>query len=217
MLKVTKYQSEHGYVFDFETIEGKFTILFCGNLDLYWMNNHGNISESPETMSYTITKENYYIYSLFNELYKNVKKTNIFEFDEIEETLCNEEETEASKKRIKELNNNIRKREKYNPKRLFKDNMIQWHCDDFDYDEASVLKIKKEKDKFIVIFEKSKVKDLHLRYAVRFRNSGSRYEPFNDLFMKMYNKLIDYDPEYHQIHIEEYLYQKKQKKLKKLY
>ena len=45
--------------------------------------------------------------------------------------------------------------------------------------------------------------------SIRFRNSGSRYNPFNIIFMKMFNKLQEYNPEYHQIHIEELEYQKK--------
>lgn len=32
--------------------------------------------------------------------------------------------------------------------------------------------------------------------------------------MNMYNSLSEYDPNYHQIHIEEYLYSKKLQKLK---
>jgi hypothetical protein len=119
------------------------------------------------------------------------------------------EELENKRKEIKDLNDDLKKSEKYNPNRLFRDGVIEWHCDDFPYEESSVVKIKKEKEKFIVIFEKSKNTDIYLTYHVRFRNSGSRYEPFNIIFMKMYNKLIDYDPEYHQVHIEEYLYQKR--------
>ena len=45
--------------------------------------------------------------------------------------------------------------------------------------------------------------------VVRFRNSGSSYDPFNIPFMKFFNKLQEYDPEYHQIHIEEVILQKK--------
>ena len=43
------------------------------------------------------------------------------------------------------------------------------------------------------------------RITVRFRNSGSRYDPFNIIFMKLYQGLCALDYEYHQIHIEEYL------------
>ena len=42
-------------------------------------------------------------------------------------------------------------------------------------------------------------------YCVRLRNSGSRYDPFNILFMNMYYKLCVYEPDYHQVHMEELL------------
>ena len=47
------------------------------------------------------------------------------------------------------------------------------------------------------------------RICIRFRNSGSTYDPFNIIFMRMFNKLQEYIPEYHQIHIEEMNYSKK--------
>ena len=50
---------------------------------------------------------------------------------------------------------------------------------------------------------------MSITYSIRFRNSGSRYEPFNICFMQMYNELKNYDSNCHQIHIEEYLYKQK--------
>ena len=56
--------------------------------------------------------------------------------------------------------------------------------------------------------------------SIRFCNSGSRYAPFNILFMRMFNKLQEVDDvnDYgHQIHIEEYLYNNdKQKNIQKV-
>ena len=53
---------------------------------------------------------------------------------------------------------------------------------------------------------------------IRFRNSGSFYNPFNVLFMRMHNKMKKIDDVNdigHQIHIEEYLYNKQKNLLKK--
>jgi hypothetical protein len=211
MLEITKEKNEHGYIFTILTDDGKFDISFAGNLDLYWGNVYdGNILEEPNSKQFMITKGNYYLYSLFEELYENIKNCNVFTLDETSIFFCETvEELENKRREIKDLNDDLKKSEKYNPNRLFRDGVIEWHCEDFPYEESSVVKIKKEKEKFIVIFEKSKNTDIYLTYHVRFRNSGSRYEPFNIVFMKMYHKLINYDPEYHQIHIEEYLYQKR--------
>ena len=78
-----------------------------------------------------------------------------------------------------------------------------------------MLEIKYQEDKYIITFHQGKEDFGFPTYAIRFRNSGSRYEPYNLAFMNMYNSLSEYDPNYHQIHIEEYLYNKKLQKIKK--
>lgn len=211
MLEIAKQKTEHGYFFLISTNEGKFSISFQGNLDLYWSYLYDrSIVETSNFKSFVVTKENYFLYSLFEKLYDDIKHCNIYQFDKSYVSLYeSEEEIEARRLELENLNNSLRESEGYNSERLFKNDAIEWHCDDFPYEEASVLRIKKEEDSFVVTFEKSKEENMYLTYSVRFRNSGSRYNPFNSAFMKMYNKLIDYDPEYHQIHVEEYLYQKK--------
>ncbi|MDD3048693.1 MAG: hypothetical protein PHQ89_01715 [Bacilli bacterium] len=207
MLEITKKLAEHGYYFIITTEEGSFEISYEGNLDLYWANKYsGSILDQPASKSFTITKENYYLYTLFNELYQNVKKCNVFTLEEIDIAFCADKE-EINEKRLEKekLNQRLKKGEEYNQERLFQNEVIEWRCDDFSYEEASILKIKKENNAFIVIFEKSKQKqtDVKATYSVRISNSGSRYNPFNILFMKMYNSLLNYEPKTHEPHIEE--------------
>ena len=38
------------------------------------------------------------------------------------------------------------------------------------------------------------------------------YDEFNCVFMRMYNQFLEYEPDFHQIHIEEILYKEKVKK-----
>ena len=92
--------------------------------------------------------------------------------------------------------------------KLFKNYVINWHSDDCVYEKSSVLEIKKENEDYIVTFHKSK--EDFMSYSVRISNSGSRYGYFNIPFMNMYTKLCEYNPDYHQIHMEEYLYRQKQ-------
>ena len=97
---------------------------------------------------------------------------------------------------------------------LYENGKITWYSDDFAIcDNASNFSIKKAKDYFLVTFTKSKTEEFNgcyfPTYSVRIRNSGSRFDPFNNAFMGMYHKLREYYPEYHQIHIEEYLYKKR--------
>lgn len=214
-IKKIKRESVHDcyYQFIITADEGSFEISFAGNLDLYWRYLYRkNIMEEPESKYFTITKENYYLYSLFEELYKDVKNCNIFELSDSDIFYCEDEhEIESKRQDFKRWNNDLKRQEKYNPHRLFQNETIEWHCDDYHYDEGSVVIIKKRKESFVVTIEKSKIADPFFTYSVRFRNSGSRHQPFNQLFMKLYNKLITYEPEYHQVHIEEYLYQKRLK------
>ncbi|HOZ53931.1 MAG TPA: hypothetical protein PKY25_01175 [Bacilli bacterium] len=162
MLEIEKSKGERGYSLIITTEDGSFKISFEGNLDLYWTNLYkGSLLDQPESKSFTITKENYYLYLLFERLYEDVKKCNIYKAD------------------------------KY---------------DILFYEDASVVRIVKKEDVFVVTIEKSKEENMYQTYSVRFRNSGSRYCPYNVVFMKMHNELIDYNPEYHQIHFEEIIY-----------
>lgn len=192
MQEVEKYKNYWNYdTFVIKTDKGSFEILFAPNGDLYWRYlNEINILDDKEKQELIITKENYFIYELFYTLYEFIKNNKVF-YD-------NETPFEV------------------NENNLFKNEMIEWYSDELPIDIASKLTIKKEDDTFKVIFEKSKkiYDGIFITYTIRFRNSGSRYNPFNISFMNMYNELKKYDPDNNQIHIEEYLY--KQKTLKKL-
>ena len=74
---------------------------------------------------------------------------------------------------------------------------ITWYSDETAHKVANYLKIKKETDCFIINFNiqenidgydsdfNSSLYDI----SIRFRNSGSRYDPFNIIFMRMYERL----------------------------
>ena len=85
---------------------------------------------------------------------------------------------------------------------LVKRNLITWKSDDRDYGDPDFVKIYKGDDAFYITFVRQS-KHLHIGTSVRFRNSGSSYQPFNMSFMRLFNKLQEYDPDYHQIHMEE--------------
>lgn len=196
MLEVEKRKNAHDYdVFAITTEEGTFEISFQNNLDLYWRYCYeGNILDTLATHTFTITKENYFIYSLFDNLYNSIKEGNPY----------------------KGYSDNLKK---FNNELLFKNNIIDWHSDDFDYDKASCVMIEKLEEQYKITFKKSKpdwTQGLFITYCVRFSNSGSRYKPFNVAFINMYQDLKKYNFDYHQIHMEEYLYNlEKQKILKR--
>lgn len=190
MIELVKKKSDKYFYYYVQTDEGRFKISFEGNLDLYWTYIYeGNLLNGPESHTFKITKENYLFYSLIDELYNNIKNDNPFGKEDKEYDY-----------------------DRFNQNKLFEDETIKWHSDDCIYEESSILEIKKEKDDYKITFYKSK--EDFMSYSVRISNSGSRYGYFNIPFMNMYNKLCEYDPNYHQIHIEKYLYNEKVKKLK---
>lgn len=196
MVEINKIKDTYDYyVFTIQTDDGIFEISFQNNLDLYWRYIWDYVDEG-DTKEFIITKENYYFYSLIEELYDSIKNYQSFGKDN-------------------ESFDDIKKYDQYNPYGLFKEGAIDWHSDDAIYDTASRLVIKKEMDFYKIIFVKGIIDYDMETYVVRFSNSGSRYSPFNVNFMKFYYELGKYEPDYHQIHIEEYLYNKRCKCLRK--
>ena len=202
MVNIEKIKYEKGYIFKIYLDEGIFTITFAGNLDLYFNYECSNsILEEDKIKTFKITKENYFLYSIFSKLYEYVKNCNIYSDDE---------EINLDYK----LNDMVRNYEKNNPKRLFQNNIIDFHSDDYSYEDSSRMLIKELEEEIELTFIKGRTDVLPETFAIRICNSGSRHYPFNVLFMQLYNKLIEYEPEFHQIHIEEYLYELKRSRKK---
>jgi len=175
----------------------QFIISFQGNLDLYF--SLVNFDKEPY---FIINKSNNILYQLFDKLYNDVKNCNIFDNDE--------------------LNRNYIYRSEY--KKLFNNDIIEWKSDDYPDEIAQSFRIIKYEDKFKIEFSPL-ITDKNIDYyiepqlknwiSVRIRNSGSKYDPFNIVFMKLYNALCDYEEiDINQINIEEYLYNKKKTLIK---
>ena len=206
MIKLDKKKDTNGYDrFKIITDDGIFGIMFGGNLDLYWYYwPKENIIDWPLFKTFTITKENYFLYQKVNELYENIKEQKPYQ--KIEPLLLVEQDLKNS--------NELKKRD-YAYEKLFQDGIIKWYSDDAPLEEASRLEINRLEESYTITFYQGKEEYNFPTFSVRFRNSGSRYKSYNFAFMNMYNNLGEYDPNYHQIHIEEYLYSKKLQKLKK--
>lgn len=203
MLEIERSKNYFNYdVFTINTDNGIFQISYENNLDLYWgFIPNKNMNECDDSYSFYITKDNYYLYDAFLGLYTAIKNKKPYSND----PYILDSETRNIK--VKYIDKYL-----YN---LYNNGKIEWHSDDFPYDEGSILNIKREKDKFLVTFTRSKKDDILRTFYIRIRNSGSFYEPFNIAFMNMYGKLKEYNPNYHQVHIEEYLYNQKVLKRKR--
>ena len=228
-MNITKIQSEYGYSdFHIEKDNQRLEIVFAGNGDLYLILDNNQLEvqtykehlkhlNSPYQEKFIITKENYFIYQLFDELIQDIEDSRIYlpttNELELEFDFFGEENKESSEERCKRLNEEHKKYYRY--KLLFEDGIICWHSDEHIFEDADRVKIYRSNDEIILEFSRPPVKEEEYIYritgrtGVRFRNAGSTYEPYNIIFMRMFQKLQDYIPEYHQIHIEELEYQKR--------
>ncbi|MBR4230714.1 MAG: hypothetical protein IKR74_00980 [Bacilli bacterium] len=218
---VKKEKSESGLNVFLEKDGKQLGFTFGGNGDLYWLIKTKNHDEDK---TFVITKENYGIYDLFEQLFEDIKNINIFELDEddlpyyIETELEKLEYLEELKQRNESEKIKYRELGYANYHELFdeKTKTITWYSDETAHEVANILKIRKEDDRFIIEFSiqphlDGYDEDFHKSYyiPIRFRNSGSSYSPFNIVFMRMYNAMKEVDDINdigHQIHIEEYIY-----------
>ena len=183
-------------------------VLFAGNLDLYWcitdqsreLDIHGS-----DSISLDITKENFELYEVFRDLFTDIS----------DKRVCDSVDSEVyDKYNYANYNELISKDRK----------TITWYSDDSACEVGSYLVITDNQDSFHVEFHTQahiegfdrEPKSLH-SITIRFRNSGSRYNPFNMAFMDMYHKMQgieDVHKKGHQIHIEEYMYDVARKRCK---
>lgn len=191
MTTIEKIEHEHGYLFNIYFDEGIFYITFGGNGDLYW--NFISKDNNLDEINLIITKENYLLYNLINELYERIIN---YDFSDIIY-----KNNDLHREYFK---NALIYQDEFNEERLVKNGEVDYHSDDGEYDLVNVFQIKKVNDKYVITFKK--VNKKINSFAVRICNNGSRYEHFNTIFMRMYKKLVEY-PDLDQIHIEEYLYQ----------
>lgn len=195
--------------YDVSLIDGDkvLNLAFGGNLDLYWQLYELNSDTDCKKIDFVITKENFFIWNLFDKLYNDVANY----WDNVRDnSLVSQSEEHKS------YVDALRRQDECNPQRLFKNGVIEWHHDGNPYDESNILRISRSGDNYVVEMDFNS-KDYFMDYGlVRISNSGSRYQPFNGMFMKMFNALQEYDFDYHQVHMEEIFYDQDNPKVLKL-
>ena len=177
MIKVKKSYTDYCYeCFYIKTEEGTFKIYRDYNLNLCWSPVIDD-EISNDYFEYTITKDNKYVYKLFDELYCSIIEKKPFKYCryDAEDSVFDEIDCE-----------------------LVQDGVIEWHSDCFEYDAASILKIdKNSNDDYVIAFKKSKIVSDDVSpfstFAVCINSGISRYNPYNDTFIDMYNKFKGYD------------------------
>ena len=158
-------------IYDIKLIDGSknLTIMYGGNGDLYWslVNDDWEVFYEGITDHFDITKENYEVYKAFESLLLNIKAISM-----------REEPTN------------------YNKLYDAKKNEVTWISDELAKEVANEVTISKQSEVIRLSFKtKPQTFGYDRNYfefgmiSIRFRNSGSRYHPFNLIFMNLFNEL----------------------------
>ena len=78
-MKVIKQENEFGLIISFKELDKQFDVSFSGNGDLYWTIYSENVNDDN---NFIITKENYEVYRLFEELFDDIEHIKIFDDEE---------------------------------------------------------------------------------------------------------------------------------------
>ena len=180
MIKLERNNNTSFTRYMIKTDTGKIDIRFQDNYDLYWY--FIPTIKSDKNIIY-ITKENYFLYSLISDLYNHIKNNNPYTYPCCEEVKLSFIPTNSP----------------------FENNKIVWYSDDFKDENQNVLIIENIDDIYKIEFIRNDG-ELGKVIPIRISNSESKYYPFSNVFMSMYRSLENYNYDYHQIELEEYLY-----------
>lgn len=215
-MEVFYLKDANGYS-EYRLVEGStfVKILFARNQDLYWCFDDINLDCGVRHGTFYITKENPFIYRLFDNLYNQIKSADPYDYM-----------VGHAFNPVGWVSRNIIDIDKYDMyNELFDGNKITWVSDDTDYDHYNIVTITPGDNIYVLDFYKEPKKNKEGLWPyrsgsvnIRFRNSGSYYHPFNNVFMKMYQDLGGYSSEFGQMpyknpdeipgqmHIEDYVY-----------
>lgn len=163
--------------------------LFYGNngdlyLDIFGEHNRGE--NGLYTASFSICEEDD-VYSYFSTLIDDILNCNVLDVSDIELSLC---ETDEQKKKLIESSNKcnqlLMSSDEYNE--LVRDEKIIWYSDNIYNERANIVEIQRNVNKIVMNFFDNP-SDPAFGFSIRICNSGSKYDPFNTCFMKMFNQL----------------------------
>ena len=176
-------------------------VIFAPNLDVYLALN--NFGDDP---TFVIGKDNTVLYNLFDKLYLNTINFNIFPLnvnEVVEQAEFREEDYHLALKDEEIYHQKYQERLKdiANHEGLIKNDEITWMSDDYPEEVAPEFRIEKLDNAYVFTFSNQKfakgidnpLYDIYLNdkdfISVRIRMSGSRYDPFNVLFMSLFSRL----------------------------
>ena len=199
-MKITRQENKTDEnLFDYELKEGKrkLRILLNKEGNLYWLMDD---EEPTDYTNFTISKENESVYAIFERLYSQIMS---YDHDKAR--------THYSLSDEAEFNNSISRL------MITSNNRVNWVSDDDEFTKGDLLTIVKTPEDEIILEFFHQVTNEPFIYKpglfdIGIKRKDSRLDPFNKLFYEMYLELQQYNPEFHQIHIEELNYRKTKSK-----
>lgn len=165
-----------------------------GTGDVYWWlkrtDGYSYEFDAHNKDEFIIDKENIEIYNLFDQLFSDIENVDIYDES------FNEDKTKAEIRRYKDR---FRKNGEGNYFDLYnkEEKTITWYSDETANEVCNYLKIKKKEDSFELDFHTQPYIPGYCRdfntstyIPIRFRNSGSKYNPFNAVFLRMYMNMV---------------------------
>lgn len=161
-------------------------IMYGANGDLY-LDIYGErvINEDGMATASFEIEESDECYSIFLKLVSDIRNAQVFEADGVELELCSTED-ERNELIEKNKNNNVILMGSSFYQKLVNGDQIIWYSDSIYDESANCLKIKVEDNKIFLQFIDNP-SDPAFGFAIRVSNHGSKYDPFNLCFMRLYN------------------------------
>ena len=177
-------RNEGGYDFRLTKDNKYLCIYFLPNLDLYMsLNDQNRIAYNEnKTVDFDISSEDGIIFELFDTLYNDIITGNVF----------------GNNSLSKKYKIDYTLRDAYR-NLVDKNGSICWVSDDGIYEAMDRMKFYKIDDAYRLTFIRNDIEDECGWFknpeaiSVRFRNSGSKYDPFNCAFMRMYQNMQKLD------------------------
>lgn len=184
--KEKDFMERDEYVLSNNNLE--FKMYYGGNLDLYWeiknkdvnSENFDDYEEKP--LEFTITPEEHEVYSTFSHLIDTVISSAKY--------ICDEETKEEEEKmntldELLYLDDEEEEEELKPYEVMVRNSSVVWHSDNAELDDANFVTITRINGNILITFRKREMgEDIPGVIPIRFRNSGSRYAPFNQFFMQ---------------------------------
>jgi len=204
-MNIIKEKSEMGTLdIRLEESENKhLDIVFGGVGDIYWIYDNFEVAyleEDPMYDSLIISKKDYDIYKIFEELYEDLINGRIYHPEKLPKFRLDfdPKAQEKENERCRQSNENVINSFRY--KMLVNNNVITWYSDEEMKENAEILRISKKEDYILLEFIRQTKKDEqgHTRmpgwYSIRIRTDGSTYTPCDAVFWRHFNNLQQYEP-----------------------